>query len=203
MPSPKVLLQLPSAAARLSFRPLFRLYGIDRYRQMYYGCETCIKVGSYIRSIIYRRKRKVIIREVIIFRVRFSDDSGTFAVLGEAFIPHSSYSYSFVMKVLMEYLHHRGTISEICSRAGISPTTLYRWKKRYLLDALRWIALQAMQACMTDRSADRTSGKQRRSKRGTVAEIWNTFIITSKTSSYLFFLLTHKVLIDATSSAAL
>ena len=69
---------------------------------------------------------------VEILRVCCSSCGHTSAVLPDIFVPHKSYSILFILKVLKAYYLRKETVEAVCLRYGISVSTLYVWKKRYL-----------------------------------------------------------------------
>lgn len=63
-------------------------------------------------------------------------------LLPEGLLRHTPFSIYFIFSVLLMYVRRvsqKLTIQELCRRAGISISTLYRWKMRYRDRFLLWL----------------------------------------------------------------
>lgn len=56
----------------------------------------------------------------------------TSAVLPDVLIPHKSYNIIFILTVLKAYYFRKEPVAMVCARYGISVSTIYAWKRRYL-----------------------------------------------------------------------
>lgn len=56
-------------------------------------------------------------------------------------VPYSSYSLRFILLVLRDYFLHRACVQKICEHAGISVSTLYRWKALFLAHKALWLGM--------------------------------------------------------------
>ena len=56
----------------------------------------------------------------------------TMSVLPDILIPRKSYCIVFILIVLKAYFFRTESVEALCRRFGISTSTLYVWKKRYL-----------------------------------------------------------------------
>ena len=79
--------------------------------------------------------------EVTVQRYQCSSCGGTHALLSSALVPYSSYSLRFILLVLRDYFLHRGCVQTICEHAGISVSTLYRWKSLFLVHKALWLGV--------------------------------------------------------------
>ena len=84
--------------------------------------------------------------EVTVQRYQCSSCGHTHALLSSALVPYSSYSLRFILMVLQAYFLHRACVRTICERAGISVSTLYRWKSLFLAHKALWLgALESLE----------------------------------------------------------
>ena len=109
--------------------------GFNIYKEHCPGCKAkgCLKKhDKYLHSLVDYYNNSLHESQVEIYTVLCSSCGGTFAVLPDILVPHKSYSILFIMKVLKAYFFRKETVEALCSRFGISVSTLYVWKKRYL-----------------------------------------------------------------------
>lgn len=59
------------------------------------------------------------------------DCSHTHVFLGPLVIPYTEYSLPTVLWILCDYYSGKMTVKEICSKYGIVPRMLYRWKETF------------------------------------------------------------------------
>ena len=109
-------------------------------------CPSCGRTGDcnsfakYNRYVVDFIKGKPVSSTIEIVRVKCSCGC-THAILPDPIIPYDSYSLFFILRVLTEYAMKRYTVSNLCDRFGISPSTLYRWKDLYKKHRLEWQGL--------------------------------------------------------------
>jgi len=99
------------------------------------GCNAlgCLKEhDKYTHNLVDYYANSLQEGQVEVHRALCSSCGGTFAVLPDLLIPYKSYSILFIMMVLKAYYFKKETVTALCSRYGISVSTLYAWKKRYL-----------------------------------------------------------------------
>ena len=65
----------------------------------------------------------------------------THALLPSTLVPYSSYSLRFILTVLRAYFLGLKGVQQICDRAGISVSTLYRWKALFLSHKALWLGV--------------------------------------------------------------
>lgn len=69
------------------------------------------------------------------------------ALLSSALVLYSSYSLRFILVVLRAYFLHQACVQTICEQAGISVSTLYRWKSLFLTHKALWLgAMESLEA---------------------------------------------------------
>lgn len=97
--------------------------------------------ASYKRYLISFEKGLTVISEIIITRLICSSCSHTHAILPEIIIPYGSYSLIFVLSVLRDYYLSHMTIQTLCDKYQISISTLYAWKRLFLIHKKLWLGL--------------------------------------------------------------
>lgn len=96
---------------------------------------------SYERYLISYENGSIITNIIDITRIICSSCNSTHAVLPEIIIPYSSYSLLFVLSVLKDYFMPNTTISSLCEKYDISVSTLYKWKRLFLLHKQLWLGI--------------------------------------------------------------
>lgn len=84
--------------------------------------------ASYTRYLVEWHDEEPSVHEVTVQRYRCSSCGHTHALLSSALVPYSSYSLRFILTVLRSYFLRLGSVEQLCASAGISVSTLYRWK---------------------------------------------------------------------------
>lgn len=107
-------------------------------------CTHCNRTRLKIRQNSYTRQITEWINGRIednqIVSKQYECECGkTHVLLPALVIPYCLYSLPFIIRVLYEYFTHKDTVSNICEKYGISITTLYRWKKKFLKDKAVWL----------------------------------------------------------------
>ncbi len=104
--------------------------------------KACLSpFASYTRYLVEWVDGVPATYEVTVQRYQCSSCGGTHALLSSALVPYSSYSLRFILLVLREYFLHRGCVQTICEHAGISVSTLYRWKSLFLVHKALWLGV--------------------------------------------------------------
>ena len=102
--------------------------------------KACLSpFASYTRYLVERREGAPVTQEVTVHRYQCSSCGHTHALLSSSLVPYSSYSLRFILLVLQDYFLRRACVQTICEQAGISVSTLYRWKAMFLLHKELWL----------------------------------------------------------------
>lgn len=102
--------------------------------------KACLSpFGSYTRYLVEWKDSLPVPHEVTVQRYLCSSCGHTHALLSSALVPYSSYSLRFILLVLRDYFLGRSCVQKICERAGISVSTLYRWKTLFLTHKSLWM----------------------------------------------------------------
>lgn len=94
---------------------------------------------SYDRYLISFEAGSSIIHNIKIPLIKCSSCDHTHAVLPEIIIPYGSYSLLFVLNVLRDYYLCSSTVRAICDKYQIATSTLYAWKKLFLVHKKLWL----------------------------------------------------------------
>ena len=97
--------------------------------------------ASYERYLISYEKGVRVCFLITITRWICSSCSHTHAILPEILIPHSSYSLFFILRLLREYYLETYSVATLCDKYQISISTLYGWKKLFLLHKKLWLGI--------------------------------------------------------------
>jgi len=125
----------------------------NRYKK---GCPKCKAKGflkpfaGYDHNLVDYCNKSILEGHVEIRRLSCSSCQGTFGVLPDIFIPHKSYNIIFILKVLKAYYCRTGTVEALCRQFGISTSTFYAWKKRYLIHKSLYLGSLAKYFYKTD-----------------------------------------------------
>lgn len=104
--------------------------------------KTCLSpFASYTRYLVEWAGGSPVTHEVTVPRYQCSSCGHTHALLSSALVPYSSYSLRFILVVLRAYFLHRACVQAICGQAGISVSTLYRWKALFLAHKALWLGV--------------------------------------------------------------
>lgn len=119
------------------------------------GAKGCMDpFARYSRYLVELRDGKPAVSRVEIPRYRCASCGHTHAVLSAALVPYRSYSLRFILHVLLCYFLHRKTVAALCEAVGISPSTLYDWKKLFLRQKEMWLGtlsnLETPVACFVE-----------------------------------------------------
>lgn len=104
--------------------------------------KACLSpFASYTRYLVEWTGGSPSTHEVNVQRYRCGSCAHTHALLSSALVPYSSYSLRFILMVLRACFLHRTCVQTICERAGISVSTLYRWKSLFLVHKALWLGV--------------------------------------------------------------
>lgn len=102
---------------------------------------NCVSHGSYTRSMNDFVHGKIVYGEACVLRVRCTSCRHTHAILPDVIIPYAVYGLFFILRVLAEYFLHLYTVEKLCTRFGISASTLYRFRDIFLSQKQLWLGL--------------------------------------------------------------
>lgn len=97
--------------------------------------------GVYSRYLISFEKGAPITYTISVSRLLCSSCGHTHAILPEIIIPYGSYSLIFVLTVLRDYYLSHITVHMLCEKYQISPSTLYAWKRLFLIHKQLWLGV--------------------------------------------------------------
>ena len=104
--------------------------------------KACLSpFASYTRYLVQWKDGLPVTHDVTVQRYQCSSCGHTHALLPSLLVPYSSYSLRFILLVLRDYFLHRACVQKICERAGISVSTLYRWKALFLVHKALWLGI--------------------------------------------------------------
>lgn len=104
--------------------------------------KACLSpFASYTRYLVEWKDGLPATHEVTVQRYLCSSCGHTHALLSSALVPYSSYSLRFILLVLRDYFLRKACVQKICQRAGISVSTLYRWKALFLTHKALWLGI--------------------------------------------------------------
>lgn len=104
--------------------------------------KACLSpFASYTRYLAEWAGGNPATHEITVQRYQCSSCGHTHALLSSALVPYSSYSLRFILMVLQAYFLHRDSVQAVCERAGISVSTLYRWKSLFLSHKALWLGV--------------------------------------------------------------
>lgn len=107
-------------------------------------CHTkaCLSpFAFYTRYLVEWKGGAPVTHEITVQRYQCSSCGHTHALLSSALVPYSSYSLRFILVVLRACFLHRASVQAICEQAGISVSTLYRWKSLFLAHKALWLGV--------------------------------------------------------------
>lgn len=102
-------------------------------------CPRCGAIGSLsphgksTRSLVSLEDNRVIDRWINPPRFACGSCQVTHVLLPDVIVPHSSYSLRFKLLALDAYYSRETTVEAVCGRLSIAISTLYAWKKKFIL----------------------------------------------------------------------
>lgn len=122
-------------------------YEKDRFSPYGSSCPMCgtrgglRPHGTYTRYLVSAGKDGVQEQRVTLSRYQCVSCGHTHAAHPSCLIPYSSYSLSFVLRVLRLYFLRLHPVSRLCEHFGISISTLYRFRDLFLAQKKLWLGL--------------------------------------------------------------
>ncbi len=101
--------------------------------------QLCSLHSTYERDMIATQHGTVVCHRLTISRVICSSCGHTHAILPDVLIPYGSYSLFFILRVLRLYFLHSYSVEKLCSRYGISISTLYAWVHLFKKQKTLWL----------------------------------------------------------------
>ena len=139
-------LNLEKLYAKALFSAAMQEFSKDKLSSLVLPCPFCKAKhpnwsyhASYKRYLISFEKGLTIVHEISITRLICSSCKHTHAILPEIIIPYGSYSLIFILNVLQDYYLFHMTISTLCDKYQISPSTLYAWKHLFIIHKKLWL----------------------------------------------------------------
>lgn len=97
--------------------------------------------ASYERDLISWEKGLPVTYRITVTRIICSSCGHTHAILPEIIIPYGSYSLIFILTVLRDYYLAHMTVQELCDKYMIATSTLYAWKRLFLIHKKLWLGI--------------------------------------------------------------
>lgn len=97
--------------------------------------------ASYERDLISFEKGFPVTYRIVVSRIICSSCGHTHAILPEIIIPYGSYSLIFILTVLRDYYLSHMTIQALCDKYLIATSTLYAWKRLFLIHKKLWLGI--------------------------------------------------------------
>lgn len=120
----------------------------DKLQMLVFPCPYCgakhphwSKFASYERDIISWEKGLPVTYRITVTRIICSSCGHTHAVLPEIIIPYGSYSVIFILNVLRDYYLSHMRVQELCDKYMIATSTLYAWKRLFLIHKKLWLGI--------------------------------------------------------------
>ena len=116
------------------YEAIYNVFNIHKTQCPKCKAKGCLKFhAKYSHNLVDYVDNLIQGDPVCIYRALCLSCRKTSAVLPDIFVPHKSYSIVFIVKVLKAYYFRTESVVKLCDRYGIAVTTLYAWKKRYLI----------------------------------------------------------------------
>lgn len=121
-------------------------------------CPNCKKKGLFRRITPYERvmismvKGKRQVQNVKVPRIKCTHCGKTESLLADILIPFSSYSLTFILQTLQDYLKRSGSVVAFCAEREISISTLYTWRKLFQQHYNLWFHSVQKICCVTQKS---------------------------------------------------
>lgn len=135
-------------SAKQLFLSAMENYSIEKIPFLELPCLNCgakrptwAYHDSYERYLISYENNAIITDTIDITRITCSSCNSTHAILPEIIIPYRSYSLLFVLAALKDYFTHGITVSALCDKYQISPSTLYEWKHLFNTHKKLWLGI--------------------------------------------------------------
>ena len=96
---------------------------------------------SYSRYLISFTEDSNTTNTINITRILCGSCQHTHAILPEIIVPYGSYSLTFILLVLKDCFLSEMTIKKLCEKYQISISTLYGWKRLFLIHKKLWLGI--------------------------------------------------------------
>ena len=120
----------------------------DKLQTLVFPCPYCgakhphwSEFASYERDLISWEKGLPVTYRITVTRIICSSCGHTHAILPEIIIPYGSYSLIFILTVLRDYYLAHMTVQELCDKYMIATSTLYAWKRLFLIHKKLWLGI--------------------------------------------------------------
>lgn len=120
----------------------------EKLSKLVFPCPFCgakhphwSEFASYERDLISFEKGLPVTYTITVTRIICSSCGHTHAVLPEIIIPYGSYSLIFILTVLRDYYLSHMTIKALCDKYMIATSTLYAWKRLFLIHKKLWLGI--------------------------------------------------------------
>jgi len=97
--------------------------------------------ASYERYLVSFEKGLPVTYRIVVSRIICSSCGHTHAILPEIIIPYGSYSLIFILTVLRDYYLSHMTVHALCDKYLIATSTLYAWKRLFLIHKKLWLGI--------------------------------------------------------------
>ena len=141
-------LNLKKLSAEALFEVAIQEFSLDKLFSLQLPCPICGAKhphwsyhSSYKRYLISFENESTIVHRITVPRLICSSCSHTHAILPEIIIPYSSYSLLLILSVLRDYYLSHMTVQLLCDKYQISTSTLYAWKKLFLIHKKLWLGI--------------------------------------------------------------
>lgn len=117
---------------------------LDNYDPSTDRCQACNGTGLVMSSSykrwIYALENGVKTAKHIYVRCVHCEGCGGYyhALLFDILVPFTRYTLHFIMAVLDAYFHRTTAVVDLCLEWGISKSTLYRWRRRFISHYNLW-----------------------------------------------------------------
>ncbi|ATW25290.1 DUF6431 domain-containing protein [Candidatus Formimonas warabiya] len=125
-----------------------RDFSKEKLKTLVFPCPYCrakhplwSEFASYERDLISFEKGFPVTYRIMITRIICSSCRHTHAILPEIIIPYGSYSLIFILAVLRDYYLSHMTVQELCDKYMIATSTLYAWKRLFLIHKKLWLGI--------------------------------------------------------------
>jgi len=135
-------------SAQEMFTEAMRDFSKDKLTTLVYPCPFCgakhpqwSEFATYERDLISWEKGLPVTYRITVTRIICSSCGHTHAILPEIIIPYGSYSLIFILTVLRDYYLAHMTVQELCDKYMIATSTLYAWKRLFLIHKKLWLGI--------------------------------------------------------------
>jgi len=135
-------------SAQEIFTEAMRDFSKEKLPTLVYPCPFCgakhphwSEFASYERDLISFENGSPVTYTITVSRIICSSCGHTHAILPEIIIPYGSYSLIFILTVLRDYYLSHMTVQALCDKYMIATSTLYAWKRLFLIHKKLWFGI--------------------------------------------------------------